>query len=87
MQESAWACVKDNWRNVLVGLYKDNVMVAAASLLIRKLALNFNLIYVPRGYLIDYTNEELVKTFTNYLKNYAKEQIILYKDRSFLLYK
>jgi len=74
MQERGWAHVKNNWDNVLVGLYKDEVLAATALLLIRKLALNINLIYVPRGYTIDYTDSELVKTFTKYLKAYAKER-------------
>lgn len=71
MQESAWGKVKNNWTNVLSGLYKDDVLVATALILIRKLAFNMTLIYVPRGYLIDYTNEELIKVFTAEIKKYA----------------
>ncbi|MDD2203348.1 MAG: peptidoglycan bridge formation glycyltransferase FemA/FemB family protein [Bacilli bacterium] len=74
MQERGWVQVKNNWDNVLVGLYKDEVLVATALLLIRNLALNVNLIYIPRGYTIDYTDSSLVKTFTGYLKDYAKER-------------
>jgi serine/alanine adding enzyme len=74
MQERGWAYVKNNWDSVLVGLYKDDVLVAAALLLKRKLALNVNLIYVPRGYIIDYTDSKLIKTFTNHLKDYAKKE-------------
>lgn len=55
-----------------VGLKKNNKLVCAALLLERKLILKYNYLYSPRGYVIDFNNKELVKTFTKYLKEYAK---------------
>lgn len=57
-----------------VGLKENNKLVCAALLLEKKLILKYNYLYSPRGYVIDFNNNELVKTFTKYLKEYAKKR-------------
>lgn len=74
MQEYGWASVKDNWNSLHCGLYENEVLVAVCSILIKKLPLGIKLFYIPRGYLIDYMNKDLLKIFTTELKNYAKKQ-------------
>ena len=73
MQEKAWALVKNNWDNILCGVYEKKVLVAACSILIRKLRKGFTMFYIPRGYLIDFENKELLKFMTENIKILAKK--------------
>lgn len=73
MQLPEWAKVKDNWGCELCGLYDVDKLVAAALLLIRKLPLKKSIIYSPRGFTVDYSDEEQLKAFTEGIKNYAKK--------------
>ena len=56
-----------------VGLEKNKKLVATAMILEKKLPLNRSYFYIPRGFIVDYTNTELVNTFTKELKKYAKK--------------
>ena len=73
MQMSSWANVKTSWDNDFVGVYQDEKLVCAAMILKRKLFLGKKLFYIPRGFVIDYQNEELLTYFTSNLKLYAKK--------------
>lgn len=73
MQDYAWAKVKSNFEQLICGLYKDNKLVAASLILIRKLPFNLKLMYASRGYLIDFTNKELLDVFTKNIKALAKK--------------
>jgi peptidoglycan pentaglycine glycine transferase (the first glycine) len=55
-----------------VGLKDKGKLVCTALLLEKKLKFNYSYFYSPRGYVIDFHNKELVKTFTEELKKYAK---------------
>lgn len=48
--------------------------MCAALILKRKLFLNKKLFYIPRGFVIDYQNEEILTTFVREIKKYAKKQ-------------
>lgn len=74
MQTTNWANVKNFWDNSLVGMYKNGKLVCAASILKRNVFLNKKLFYIPRGFVIDYNDEELLKQFVCKLKTYAKEE-------------
>lgn len=56
--------------------YKDenDQLVAVALLLQKKLPLGYSYFYAPRGFVIDYQNKKLLKSFTNDLKLFAKRQ-------------
>lgn len=71
-QTPMWAEVKTGWSSNLCGLYDDGVLVAASLLLIRKLAPMLKIIYSPRGYLLDFSNKEYLKAFTEGVFSYAK---------------
>ena len=73
MQTSSWADVKSAWENDLVGMYENNKLVCSALILKRKLFLGKKLFYIPRGFVIDYSNKKLLKEFVNNLKSYAKK--------------
>ena len=74
MQESNWAQVKNNWDNILCGVYDSDKLVAACSILVRKLFKGFNMFYIPRGYLVDFKNKRLLSFFTDNIKKLAKEK-------------
>ena len=60
LQSSSWATVKDDWGNERIGFYKDEKLVATASILIRPLPLGMTMFYIPRGPVMDYLNQDLV---------------------------
>ncbi len=61
-----------------VGMEDEETLVATALLLEKKTPLGYSYVYAPRGFLIDYTNQEYVKQFTTYLKKYMQEHKIIY---------
>lgn len=74
MQNYNWAKIKDNWGSMHCGLYKDSKLVGVCSILIKKIKKNINLFYIPRGYLIDFTNFDDLKEMTYQIKKLAKEK-------------
>lgn len=77
-----WGICNKNKRNqtpIYIGLRDEaNNIVAETLLLKRKTPLNMCYYYAPRGYLIDWQNKKLVKTFTEKLKIYLKETNAIY---------
>ena len=78
-QTEEWAKLKstNGWKASYIGLKDDKKIVAGALLLSKKLPIpiiNKNMIYSPRGFLIDYNDYSLLETFTKEIKNYAKQQ-------------
>ncbi|MGT2929479.1 aminoacyltransferase [Streptococcus dentasini] len=78
LQSSAWAQVKDNWSNERIGFYKDEVQIASASILIKRLPLGFTMLYIPRGPIMDYTDQDLVNFVIQSLKKYGKSKRALF---------
>ncbi|TWS94266.1 aminoacyltransferase [Streptococcus sp. sy018] len=74
LQSSKWAKIKDNWGNQRVGFYRNQELVASASILIRKLPLGFTMLYIPRGPIMDYNDEELVSFVFKSLKAFGSKQ-------------
>ena len=56
-----------------VGLKRDGKLVATALLSEKKLINKFCFFYAPRGFVCDYTDCEIVRTFTVCLENYCKK--------------
>lgn len=73
MQTANWAKVKGAWNHDFVGMYDNEKIVCAAMILKRNLFLGKKLFYIPRGFVIDYKNKELLKVFVVNLKEYAKK--------------
>lgn len=78
LQSSNWAKVKDNWGNERVGFYKDGELVACCSILIRPLPLGRTMFYIPRGPILDYEDQELVRFVLSSLKEIAKKHKALF---------
>ncbi len=64
-----------NWEYDFTGFYKADKLVAAANLRYKKLPkINYYFYYIPRGFIIDYKDKELLKEVTFALKNYLKNK-------------
>lgn len=72
-QRSLWGQVKDDWQKEYVGLKKDGELVASAQCFTRKLALGLSMVYITRGPILDYDNQELVEVFFKHLKSHFKK--------------
>jgi len=77
-----WGEVNKENRNLIpyyVGLRDNNNDILCESLLLlKKTPFNMSYIYAPRGFLIDWNNKELVKEFTNALKNFMEKNNSIY---------
>lgn len=73
LQSSSWAKVKDNWGNERIGFYHGQTLVAVASILIQPLPLGWTMIYIPRGPIMDYSDEDLLAFVMQSLKKTAKK--------------
>ena len=87
--EMARSKKEDGCNYYYVGIKNDNEILCATLLLEYKGTL-FKTFSAPRGYLIDFTNQELLKKFTDEIKKFIKkkggtllniEPKILYKER------
>lgn len=77
---SAWGEVSKsrNYISHLLGLYDDNNKLAATTLLLEKKILMYSTFYSPRGFTIDYDDEELLATMLEEVKKYVKKHHGLY---------
>lgn len=84
---------KGEWTKELVGLEDAKGQLQACAMLLRRKVpvLSRYILYAPRGYVLDYNNESLLKEFTKNLKQYAKktkaifvkiDPCIIYKERT-----
>lgn len=78
LQSYAWGEFAKEEKNLTphyVGLENDKHQLVAATLLLEKhLPLGYSYLYAPRGYVIDFKDYELLKTFTEEIKKYAKKK-------------
>lgn len=81
LQSVTWGLVNKETRNkepVFVGLKKDNKVLAAALLLKKKMPFNLCYYYCPRGYLLDFNNQEILTEFTKGMKEFLKSTNAIY---------
>ena len=57
-----------------LALKDKNKIIATALLLQKDLILGYSYFYIPRGYTIDYKNKEIVKVFTEKIKDWCKKK-------------
>ena len=79
-QMPLWAKVKkDNgWNSYYVGLKDGKDIVAATLLLSKKIKFFKNMFYAPRGFLMDYSNLEVLEEFTKGIKEFLKDKDALF---------
>lgn len=73
MQDRKWAEVKDDWGNEQVYLEKDGEIVAAMTILIKKLPLGYSMLYATRGPVCDIYDIELVEELLKEVEVVAKK--------------
>ncbi|MCI9433930.1 MAG: aminoacyltransferase [Bacilli bacterium] len=68
-KEYAFIMNKQNFESIFLGLIDNNQVIAASIFLIEKLD-GFKYAYAPRGFLLDYSNTNILKEFTNGIKSF-----------------
>jgi len=74
--EYASSMANQGFETILVGLFKEDEIIGASVILVEK-TLGFKYAYAPRGFMIDYTNEHVVKAFTKEIKKFLASQDIM----------
>lgn len=69
---------KSGFKKYFVGLVDNKKVIAATLLVSKRIFLNKNKFYAPRGYLIDFDNYELLKIFSDEVKKFVKTNNGLY---------
>lgn len=85
--EYAFVMNKQNFDSMLLGMIDEKKNIVAASLILIEKKYNFKYAYAPRGFLIDYNNLSLLKTFTFLLKKYLGKLDIIAIKISPMIYK
>lgn len=76
-QTVEWGELKEtnNWEYHFVGVTDDKDNIIGASLLLsKKIISKYKMFYAPRGFLIDYSNYDLVSFFTKEIKKYLRNK-------------
>mgnify|MGYP005788409243 CR=1 FL=1 len=77
-QSSNWAIFKNEWENKsILGFDENNNIILSCVILMRKIPMiNSKIGYIPRGFVCNYENEKLVESFTEFLKQFSKQNKI-----------
>ncbi len=81
MQLSAWGKGKQlsGWKTQFVGLYKKDELVASSLILMKKIPMFGSYIaYAPRGYILDFSNKEVLQEMTKHIKQYCRKHRVCY---------
>lgn len=79
LQSYSWASVKSNWDHIHTAVYDvHHDIVAAGLVLIKKLPMGLTMFYLPRGPIMDYTNQDLLAFYFTELKKIAKKKHCLF---------
>lgn len=79
MQTSAWGEVAKTRAYIphFLGLF-DGDEIKASALLLEKKVLNYSTFYCPRGFILDYSNKEIIKEMVKQIKAYSLKHNGLY---------
>ncbi len=71
-----WGEVQKNksFKPYYVAMKKDDEIVATALLLEKKVLKNYGYMYIPRGFVLDYNDNQVVKAFTTYIKTFVSKK-------------
>lgn len=82
LQSYGWGQFCEKYKHqkaVYVGLKDDKGKLVATSLiLLRNMPFGYSYGYSPRGFILDYDDNEIIKEFTNCLNDYMKKNNIVY---------
>lgn len=89
-QTSTWGKLKkvNGWDSHFLALTDNNEIVAATLLLVKQVPIiKKKMCYAPRGFLVDYSDFEILKEFTTGIKQYAKKiNAIFVKIDPYIIY-
>ena len=74
LQSSAWEEVKSDWQHEKFGVYREEKLLATASILIKTLPLGYRMFYIPRGPVLDYKDAKLLNFVLQSIKSYARSK-------------
>ena len=74
LQSSAWEEVKSDWQHEKFGAYREDKLLATASILIKTLPLGYRMFYIPRGPVLDYKDAKLLNFVLQSIKSYARSK-------------
>ncbi len=79
-QSPYWIEIKEQngWQGKIVGIKKDGKIIAATILLVKNVIANIRFAYAPRGFLLDYSDFDLLEFFTTEIKSYLKNMGIAF---------
>lgn len=77
--EYAILAAEDDFDYDYIGYFINNKLVAASLILIKKISFITKYGYAPRGFIIDFNNFDLLKDFTNKVKDFYKKKLIFIK--------
>lgn len=84
--EYALVMNKQKFDAMFIGLIDENNYIVAASLILIEKSGHFKYAYAPRGFLIDYCNHNVLKTFTEEIKRFlGKKNIIAIKISPYII--
>lgn len=84
--EYALVMNKQKFDAMFIGLIDENNYIVAASLILIEKSGHFKYAYAPRGFLIDYCNQNLLKIFTEEIKRFlGKKNIIAIKISPYII--
>ena len=63
---------------MLLGGFEDGLLKAAALVVLQPRAKIYKEAHIPRGFLLDWKDENLIKTFSEDLKQYLSHEHVLY---------
>lgn len=89
LQSISWTKVKgeNGWEHTFLGFKDDSEIVAATMILSKQTPVKKKMFYAPRGFLIDYHNNGLLKEFTSAVAKYVKDNNgIFFKIDPYLMY-
>lgn len=78
LQSWNWARIKSNWDHVYTAVKKDGQIEAAALVLIKNLPAGFTMLYIPRGPVMDWSDQKLLDFYMKNLKKEAKKHRALF---------
>ncbi len=82
LQTYEWGCfckkIKKQIPIYLGVVDDDDKLIATALILLKKTPFGFSYGYSPRGFILDYTDKELIRFFTESIKTYMKKNKIIY---------
>ena len=62
----------------LIGYFKDNILLSASLIILKEKNSKYKYAISPKGFILDYYDDELLTDFTKEIKEYYKKQAITY---------